>query len=285
MVVTVGRRRQQRRESVDSPTVTLQRVERLAQHPAADLVDGAPAAPARRLPEHGRGAPGPPPAVVRRRALARRNARGHGGACPASRPPRPPPRLVSSRADALMMEAPNERSVRLQVRFQFPRSRPDTDTACRRGRSLDAPPGGQSCDDGPLPAPRPCPPHPRLACGRWRPRKTDRLRSGASHLAVSAAYTAYTKSPSARRAWCGSGSARSSARSPSCLAPITGDEAVPLESAALEQKKGRCEGCGGALWQGRPRRLQAPPRHLPAGAARLARRLHARGDRPRPLAA
>src|SRR5204863_3878747 len=36
---------------------------------------------------------------------------------------------------------------------------------------------------------------------------------------------------------------------PSCFAPIVDDEGVPLEWEELEQKKRRCDGCGGALWQ------------------------------------
>jgi superfamily II DNA or RNA helicase len=36
---------------------------------------------------------------------------------------------------------------------------------------------------------------------------------------------------------------------PSCFAPILDDEGVPLEWEELEQKKRRCEACGGALWQ------------------------------------
>ncbi len=36
---------------------------------------------------------------------------------------------------------------------------------------------------------------------------------------------------------------------PSCFAPIVDDEGVPLEWTDLEQKKRRCDGCGGALWQ------------------------------------
>jgi superfamily II DNA or RNA helicase len=36
---------------------------------------------------------------------------------------------------------------------------------------------------------------------------------------------------------------------PSCFAPIVDEEGVPLEWADLEQRKRRCAGCGGALWQ------------------------------------
>jgi hypothetical protein len=36
---------------------------------------------------------------------------------------------------------------------------------------------------------------------------------------------------------------------PSCFAPVVDEEGVPLEWADLAQKKRRCDGCGGALWQ------------------------------------
>jgi hypothetical protein len=68
---------------------------------------------------------------------------------------------------------------------------------------------------------------------RWRPAAVSRIARGSDGAAVRDEAGAV-----ARQLCC-----------PSCFAPIVDDEGVPLGWAELEQKKRRCDGCGGALWQ------------------------------------
>jgi superfamily II DNA or RNA helicase len=68
---------------------------------------------------------------------------------------------------------------------------------------------------------------------RWRPAVVSRILRGSDGAAVR------DDTGALARLYC----------CPSCFAPISDDDGVPLEWADLEQKKRRCDGCGGALWQ------------------------------------
>ncbi|MCC6903829.1 MAG: hypothetical protein IT377_32980, partial [Polyangiaceae bacterium] len=68
---------------------------------------------------------------------------------------------------------------------------------------------------------------------RWRPAAVTRLARGPGGAAVR------DETGAVARLHC----------CPSCFAPIVDDEGVPLAWADLEQKKRRCDACGGPLWE------------------------------------
>jgi hypothetical protein len=92
---------------------------------------------------------------------------------------------------------------------------------------------------------------------RWRPAAVARVVRGSDGAAVR------NEAGTVARLYC----------CPSCFAPILDDEGVPLTWADLEQKKWRCEACGGALWEAD----RTGPRRVPL-ADYLLRRLRGHFD-------
>ncbi|MCC7368784.1 MAG: hypothetical protein IT306_10200 [Chloroflexi bacterium] len=92
---------------------------------------------------------------------------------------------------------------------------------------------------------------------RWRPAAVTRLARGPGGAAV------LDQTGTVARLHC----------CPTCFAPIVDDEGVPLAWADLEQKKRRCDPCGGALWEAD----RTGPRRIPL-ADYLLRRMRGHFD-------